>query len=253
MNTIIYYTPEQFILKSLGMYPTLYKDSSYDGVKFRVLDHCLNTIGNGQDLIDFEFQEYDFESAKKYITDEKLWYGYREENIDRKTLPNGKTICFPKSTGNSIVCLTSEKELHLEIAEWCENRKYPHKLYPNFEKKYSTVWEPFFKELGKEWVEEAIWFYKLAQNYFNTDPSTYHYAFPQNDLHNRNNTVEKQIKSFENHIKDYKSYAEISKAYELEYTGDSYDFLSRRWQVELKRIQDFIQETLNMLDQLSNY
>ena len=247
---MIYYTPEQFILKSLGMYPTLYSDSTYDLVRKRVLDHCLNTIGNGLDIESFIYEDYDFESARKYITDEKLWYGYRKEDIDRKTSPNGKTYCFPKSTSNSIVRLTSEKELHPEIVEWIENRKYQHDLYPNFDKKYSTVWKPFFQELGQDWIKEAIWFYELTQNYFNTDPSSYHHAFPKNDIENRNNTVEKQIKSFENHIRKYESHEEISKAYELEYTGDSYDFLCRRWAIELQRIKDFIDETLTMLGEL---
>ena len=242
-----YYTPTQFILKSLGMYPTLYSDSSYDLVRERVLDHIFNTIGNGQEVSDFEFQDYDFESARKYITDETLWYGYHEEDIERKILPNGKQYYFPKSSSNSIVCLTAEKESHPEIVKWIENRKYQHTFYPNFDKKYSTVWKPFFQELGQEWINEAIWFYELAQNYFNTDPSTYHYAFPKNDIENRNNTVEKQIKEFEHFIKDYNSYEEVSKAYELEYNGDTYDFLSRRWAKELNRIQTFIIETLILL------
>lgn len=242
MNTMNkYYTPEQYILKSLGMYPTLYIDYSYDGVRLRVLDHVFNTIGNGLDKESFEYQDYDFESAKKYITDESLWYGYHEEDITRKIMSNGETYCFP--TGKSILtCLESEKSQYSNMVYWVESNRYPHEFYPNFDKKYSLVWKPLFKKLPLEWTEDAIWFYTQARDYFNNDPHNFHYAFPNGEC-----SVEKQIKEFEHFIKDYKSYEEISKAYELEYTGDTYDFLSRRWQVELTRIKEFIDETLNML------
>lgn len=250
MNTIVYYTPDQAILKFLGMYPSLYSDSTYDLVKIRVLDYIFNTVGNGiYSSNSFEYQDYDFESSKKYITDETLCYGYHEEDIDRKIItPNEELYCITKSNSKPIVCLTSEKDQYHDVVYWLDQKRYNKVYHPNFEKNYSLVWNPLFKNLTQEWIDAAIWYYTQAQNYFNNNPTDFHYAFP-----NSKTTVEKQIKEFEHFIKDYKSYAEISKAYELEYTGDSYDFLSRRWQVELKRIQDFIQETLIMLEQLSNY
>ena len=41
----------------------------------------------------------------------------------------------------------------------------------------------------------------------------------------------------------------ISDAYGVEYTGDTKDFLIRRWEKEKQRINDFIDEIIDMLEE----
>lgn len=243
-----YYTPEQFILASVGRYPTLYAGSSYNDTRLRVLDHTLNTIGNGKSKKDYRFKEYDFESARKYISEEKLFYGYKEEDCTVSTFSNGDKWIKPNSSAGSVIdCIDSERINHPEIFYWIESRRHEYIPYPNFKKEYSSVYEPFFVKLGPEWINEAIWFYEQSLEYFNSSNcKSYSYAFPSYDPHMKKDTTEHKIKQFNNHVSG-KTNAEITHDYGLEYTGDTYDFLYRRWSQERDRIIEFINETIEML------
>ena len=249
-----FYTPEQFILKNLGTYPTLFKASTYDQVKYRVLDHVLNTIGNGNSRKDYIYHDYDFESAKRFITTEQLYYAYRDQDVTVKTY--GKVeIVTAKSFGKSIDILESEKSLYPEYVHYTKsNTTELHVPYTNFDYTYSSVYSKDFKfqTLGLEWIEAAIWFYQESLKFFNSENvSQYHYAFPQFDPKTNSFKTQNQIKDFNNHIAKYKSYYDISRDYGLEFTGDTADFLQRRWDKELSRIIEFINKTIEMLEKLA--
>jgi hypothetical protein len=248
-----YYTPEQYILKSLGEYPTLYSQPTYDQVRLSVLDHILNTIGNGiNDIDEFHYQEYDFVSAKKFITDETLYYGYYADDCITKFIgPTKEPFITHKVDAKPIVVVESDRETHSDIADWVKCSRYAPDFYRNFIKKYSTVHAPWYSGLGSEWIKEAIWFYQQALEYFeNEQSSSYSSAFPNtsNIFGRMVDTTDRLLTDFSNRIKQYESYAAISEAYGVEYTGDDYDFLCRRWQNELSRIKTFTNDTIKMLE-----
>ena len=70
----------------------------------------------------------------------------------------------------------------------------------------------------------------------------YHWHFPKETDKKTN----KAIEDFRSFVAG-KSHDEISKDYKLKYTGDDYDFLTRRWKKKQKRTIKFIEETIVML------
>ena len=157
-------------------------------------------------------------------------------------------MIVPKQSSNQnhLVCVESEKELHPEVILWIDCKDYPWTPYPNFEKKYSTVYEPEFKDLGNEWIEAAIWFYEECVDFFNNTPEWYAYAYPCKSQRETDN----RVYDMKVRLQSYKSNEEISEAYECEFDGDIDKFLRLRWEKELSRIDRFISETLSYLREL---
>lgn len=251
-----FYTPEQYILKAVGTYPTLYSNDTYDKVRYSVLDQIFNTIGNGiHDIKEFEYQDYDFEGAKKYITEESLFYGWHKDDCIFKFLNEGESFITYKQGAKSIDVLDSERVNHPEIGDWVKcTRTGIKNPYPNFQEEYSMVLDKefTFSDLGSEWIKEAIWYYQESLKYFQDSESykSYHYAFPKYDSYHKRDVTEKSLKDFQRHIAGkYASYEALSEAYGVEgYNGDDYDFLCRRWNQERARIIEFINETIKMLE-----
>lgn len=251
-----FYTPEQYILKAVGTYPTLYSNNTYDKVRYAVLDQIFNTIGNGiWNIKEFEYQDYDFDGAKKYITKESLFYGWHKDDCEYVDVGSDETWCRHKPGAKSIYVLDSERVNHPEIGDWLEcTRSGIRNLYPNFKEEYSMVWDKefTFSDLGEEWIKEAICFYQESLKYFQ-DPEqykSYQYAFPKYDSYHKRDVTENTLKDFQRHIAGkYASYEALSEAYGVEgYNGDDYDFLCRRWNQEHARIIEFINETIKMLE-----
>lgn len=117
-----FYTPEQYILKSVGTYPTLYSNNTYEEVRFAVLDHLFNTIGNGiTDIKEFEYRDYDFDGARKYITEESMFYGWHKDDCIFKYFEGrDEPFLTHKPGAKSIDVLDSERVNHPEIGDWLE-------------------------------------------------------------------------------------------------------------------------------------
>lgn len=242
-------SPDQYITKSTFLYPSLYASQSYEESKFKVLDHSFNTIGNGitiETLKSAPLTEEETAECSKWFTCSSALYGYfRVEQFSGFAMP----------TGESIIVLPSEKHLHPTVVHWtpfeCSPKNNP---YPNFKKTYSMVWNLNgldFEQLGPKWIDAAIWYYDRCLEYFN-DPgacASYPYAFP-NDDECENDRI---IKLYASSMKNYSTVEEISKEYELEFIGDPNDessirdFVSRRWELERRRIIKFIIDTLERL------
>lgn len=236
-------SPEQYVYNQVASYPALYHANSYDAAAKRVFDQLFNVIGNGVDLPDeLDRPVTDLAKAEKFLRGENVYYGYTEvEDL-------GRGVIVPKrsSDQNHLVCVESEKELHPEVILWIDCKDYPWTPYPNFEKKYSTVYEPEFKDLGNEWIEAAIWFYEECVDFFNNTPEWYAYAYPCKSQRETDN----RVYDMKVRLQSYKSNEEISEAYECEFDGDIDKFLRLRWEKDLSRIDRFISETLSYLREL---
>ena len=236
-------SPEQYVYNQVASYPSLYHANSYDAAAKRVFDQLFNVIGNGVDLPDeLDRPIVDQVEVAKFLRGEKVYWGYTEV----EELANGVMIPKRSSDQNHLVCVESEKTLHPEVLLWIDCKDYPWTPYPNFEKKYSTVYEPEFKNLGKEWIEAAIWFYEECVEFFNNTPEWYVYAYPckfQRETDNRVYDMKVRLQS-------YKSNEEISEAYGCEFDGDIDKFLRLRWEKDLSRIDRFISKTLSYLREL---
>lgn len=173
-----FFTPEQYVLARVLQYPTLYSSSSYESTAFNVFDQLFNVIANGirdhEELInELEFKSLDENEAKRYITEEKLFYGYSEvENIG--------DLVFPKINSSSINALDSDREKYSQILLWRESKKHNHRdPYSNFNKEYSIIYKSDFLEFGEELIDAAKWFYGQCKEYFNGDCRNFSNAFLQ--------------------------------------------------------------------------
>ena len=236
-------SPEQYVYNQVASYPALYHANSYEAAAKRVFDQFFNVIGSGVYLPEeLDLPVTDLAKAEKFLRGEKVYWGYTE--VEERA--NGVIIPKRSSNGKSLICVESEKTLHPEVLLWIDCKDYPWTPYPNFEKKYSTVYEPEFKDLGKEWIEAAIWFYEECVEFFNNTPEWYVYAYPckfQRETDNRVYDMKVRLQS-------YKTNEEISEAYGCEFDGDIDKFLRLRWEKDLSRIDRFISKTLSYLREL---
>ena len=251
METVekILLTPEQFIKRAICQYPTLFTKNSFEESKFAVLDQLLNVIGNGiRD--DEELDECllvdelpDVSKFQQYL-EETIWLGYEKvHSIGAKKL-NGEEILIPD--GDSITCLESEKHLYPKVKLWYDAKKHTEYVpYPNFDEKYSTVYQTTFSRLGNDWFDAAIWFYKEAKCHLEKYESSYHYAYPCKTERETENRKADQLSYF-----GERSNEEISRDWEYPYDGDIEKFLVGKWQKEKARIFDFIENTISYLEEM---
>jgi len=253
----IFTNPTDYILASIDAYPTLYAAENYDFSRRKVMDQLLNVIGNGirddEELVEhLLYNAYDKERAFLLCNGTKVFIGYTEvEDRDNGlTIPVFETAAY---------YLEHEKDAHPEVKYWVQsqpslfeerdgNKWTP---YCNFGKNYSTVWRTDYKSLGRDWCDEAIWFYEECLRFFAKNESHYHYAFPKfegamDKAHGKTN--EKYVNNMLEQRAKYNSDEEFSIAYGgVEYTGDMEDFLIRKWAKEKAEIIEFINETIEYL------
>lgn len=255
-----YLTPDEFIIRAVNEYPSLYAGPTYDEVKFRILDHTLNTIGNGIYMESFMGEpvtEEEIQAAQKWFKCKKASYGY----INTRQLGKGRNA-FKMPDGDPVcVVPIREKKNHPEVKYWvdfdCTKERDP---YPNFQKQYSSVWDNRdiqFAKLGKEWAQAAGWFYNRCRDYFMDSEKVkgYHGAFPQKEEHETEHLIE-SYKKFIGDTTKYPTNEDISKAYETEFTGDRTNdedvarFIAKRWEHTQQAHLDFIKETIGYLNTL---
>lgn len=251
-----FYTPEQYVRKAVGTYPTLYAFPTFDRARFAVMDHVFNTVGNGLILEDFLYKDYNFEIADKFLTGEKIFEGYHKD--DCKVLyiqDNGEPCYHSNYSADPITVLDSERVNYPDYVYWIECSRHGTKNpYPYFKKSYSPVYagDFDFNALGTEWIKESIWYYQQALKYFESDDcKSYQAAFPYYDSYQQRDLTHHRLEDFKKHTEGkYESYEELSKAYGVAgYNGDDYDFLCRRWNKEHTRIKKFINDTIKMLEE----
>ncbi len=252
-------TPEEYIIRSVNSHPSLYASSSYDTTKFKVLDHLLNTIGNGletESFVDESVSEDEMVAAQKWFNCTRAAYGY----LKVKKLYENSDWVAPDG-GPEMVVPVNEMNKHPEIVHWLEfDCKATCIPYPNFQKQYSAVWDKRdiqFTELGVEWAKAAKWYYSKCKEFFLDAElvKQYHQAFPKPTENETQRTI-KDYQKFMTDTKRYPNAEEISRAYECEFIGDPNNdqdvsaFIVKLWKKEHQRIMCFIEETLTYTNNL---
>lgn len=259
-------TADEAFNVSMNKHASLYSANSLEEAKLKYYDQIFNTIGNGyRDMKEFKDGhtvtakniQLTQSFAEKYITGEPLFYAYTEVE-EKYGYKSGKE-------SSSLPGLYTKEELKLmpEVVHTMQananyfKEDYNFNPYPNFQKEYSLVWDDISK-LDKSWPESALVFYKKCQNYFSSDAvSNYYYACPKD---NETEKWERSIESFEKNFTRYKTegmtqdeyHQKVSKEYEVEYSGDTKDFIKRRWEKEHARINEFLDETIERLESILN-
>lgn len=243
-------TADTYIMNMINEYPTLYAAESYKKAKIKVLDQLLNVIGNGirddeelTEQLEGIDPEITMADIAKYVSGEKIYYGYTKITTYEE---NGKIIfTSPDNTGKTYYgVLESEKDNYKDVVYWMECTRHPHRPYPNFDEKYSTIYQcPSFLSLHPSFIEAAIEFYEYVKEWLVDNESKYHYAFPCDT----EQKTEKRTKDITLNMAKYKTWDEISEAYGTEYKGDVYQFQVDRWARDKERIFQFLEKTLEML------
>jgi hypothetical protein len=252
-------TPEKAVNCYINNHPSRYASSSWEISKLLVYNQIFNVNGNGiRD--DAEFKDHLRNRRKnvhtppaKYLNGEPLFWGYtrlREIKYGDKTFAMVDT-----DSGLPGVFTEDEKQYHPEVVKWQDCPRIEEFIpYPNFNKNYSIVWRIDTAILTPEWIDEIIWFYHKCEEFFNSDRvHEYHSALPKDPI-----KLENRVKDQDAYLEKYKKaaadekecWSEITKAYGVEYQGDTLDFMQRRWNKEHTRIREFISETIEMLESL---
>ena len=262
-------TPEEYIYASIENWPSLYVKNDFELIKFKIYDDLINKLSSYETTEEFidgisKNKEIDFDRVKRYLN-EKSFNGYSDaEKINIGT----KEIVLPKSN----TCIVNnifedEKEKYPNVIYWQINNNNDNveknilekkgliidtkfSPYPNFQKKYSTLWnnkDDLLNKLPIEWIEEFIWFYQTSLQAINDGCYKNYSQFPTgSEKEDKSRMIEMQ--KFINN----KSNEQISKDYDCEYNGDLFDFMSRRWEKQKIEYELFINEIIEVLaDSLS--
>ncbi len=238
----------------INSYPSIYASNSLESSKYKIHDHFFNTIGNGYNSLNKLIKKLtitpDNESLinnfpSKYINGETLYIGYtkmRDIGLDRPDINSMLNELFTEE----------EKKLRIDVIKFKPLKINDAVPYPNFTKEYSMVWTMDMNQLDISWIEGAIEFYSQSKDFFNNGKvNLYHSSWPDE--------VEQQkklIANYENNFTKYKKegqslsdfYKAISDAYEINYDGNTEKLIKNRWNKELNRIRNFIDETIEKLN-----
>lgn len=252
MNKVM--TAEQAFNVAMNEYPELYAGDSLHSAKMKYYDHVFNVIGNGYRTYDFfvtnnTINSDNFEFTKsfplKYIQGKSLFRAFTR--ID-KTTNYEITYKLPE------LYTKEELDLRTDVIHVQQAQNYPPVgLYPNFKPEYSNVLGYIF-QLDKSWVDVAIYFYKTCKEYFSGDMrDSYTYACPKDTDDQQWDKIlpgyEESLRRYRNEgMSDAEFYPQISRLYGVDYRGDLKDFIIRKWEQELARINKFIDDTIFMLE-----
>lgn len=241
------FTPDEYVLFLAGLYPTVFVRTTYEDSKFRVLDRLLNVNGNGirnHTELERELRRraFDDRRARAWLGGAPIWEGTDEvQNLFGRDIPS--------PGAQYVYVLEEEKPLHPEVKLWrdrgrdvyLERRTNP---YPNFKKEFSILYNSKFLDLSSEWLEAARWFYLACQKYFEGDCDGFYETYPKKDTE-QNERLRHSLREF---LQKYKTHEEVSAAYGVEYRGDLESFLCARWDRRRSQIQEFLTETIALLD-----
>lgn len=259
-------TAEQAFNVSMNTYPSLYSAPTLEMAKDKFYDHIFNVIGNGfRDTDEFlEGHVINKENIKlinsfpeKYISNAPLYIAYTalEKSFDIPAFDSSLEGVYTKEelkTMPHVVKAIQSNSCDFLNREETVNDKFS--PYPNFKKTYSMVWQMDMNVIGKSWIEAGIVYYEHMKDFFNSEEShSYSGAIPKEKI-DLEIMVYDYEKMFKHYTKEDMSEAEyfkaISDAYEIEYTGDTEQFIRKRCDKELARIHAFIDETILMLKAL---
>lgn len=252
-------SPTKAVNLWINSYPSRYASDDRELSKLRVYDQIFNVIGNGIRDTD-EFKQALRNRRKgvqtppaKYTSGEPLFWGYTRA----KEYGEGEYKIAVGDIDSSLdgVFTEEEKQHHPEVKVWVQCRimggEEGFVPYPNFDKKYSTVWQIDRSILTREWIDEIAWFYRKCEQFFDgPDAHRYHRALPidPKKLERRVEDMERALVQYRKGATIEEQWASITKAYGVEYRGDILDFMQRRWEEEYVKIREFITETIDLLE-----
>ncbi len=221
-------TADEYAIKSIANYPGLYLKNSYEESKHAVMEHVFNVIGTGSS----EFKEYIKGIPVEYSKIENL---FGDKKVYERKVNEKLKIEFDEKEGSHLI-----------------NKNSHWNPYPNFQKKYSVVHSEVFKDVDLSWKKAAFDYYKKAKEYFNDEKKfkDYHSYFPNENLNKKQKKTINEMKNRFEHLTE----EQISKNYEVEFIGkknndsDIIHFMNRWWEKDKKKINEFIDETLKMLE-----
>lgn len=261
-------TADEAFNVSMNQYPSLYTSINLELSRFKYFDHVFNTIGNGYRTLE-EFIEghsitlknhaLTFGFPEKYIGEHAL-YSVSTKTIDygSYSMPDHHSELDGLYTEDEIKSMPEEFYI-LQINKHYDFSEIPqdiHVPYPGFNKEYAMIWKMDMMQLDISWTLEAINFYEKCYEFFNSENAHLFHGAVSEDPQK----VKRAIEDYEQFFKDYKKegmteqdyFDAISKAYELEYTGDTLDFMNRRWELRKSEIMEFISDSLNHLHEIKN-
>jgi hypothetical protein len=250
---------EQAVNLMINLYPSLYYAPSLERVQMHVFDQIFNVIGNGiRDTAEFvqEFtitkdnQPYLDSVPQKYLSGEPLFHAYTESEI---RFGDRESPVFESGIDGLFTSEELTQMPQVKITRLAREKQDFFVPYPNFKEEYSLVWRVDLNKFDESWFNAATFYYENAKKFFHSQHvHHYHGAFPIDKVQ-----ADNLIDSYEKNFKRYRTegmteteyHQAITKAYGLEYEGDTEDFVRRRWVVELARIELFIDTTLDKLNQ----
>lgn len=248
-------TIDQAYTLAMNQHPSLYIASTPELSKIKFYDHVFNCIGNSiSTLEDFE-EHYTIAPhnenlihtiPEKYTSGEQLYYAYTDTNFPN--FNNGINGLFTLAEIEQMPeCKRYTPVSKLNIRHHVEF--VPH---PNFSEEYSFVYRFDLTKIGRSWTTAALEYYRYCKKFFTTPDAQYYSGAVPSDLTARQRSIDSYEKCFARYKQAGMTEAEyhkaISEAYELEYTGDILDFMARRWNIELDRINKFIDATITKLE-----
>lgn len=240
-------TAEQAFNVAMNEFPSLYTANTLELAKLKFYDQVFNVIGNGLNTANEFERKFTITDKNKYLIDT-----FPKKYITTAPL---YAVGNNQQQWNHLSLYTREEAEDLQhmgyIICQCNRNSDVFVPYPNFSMEYSLVYTIDLKEYDPSWTIAAIYYYSAMEQWFKTDSVR---EYP-NASHLRD--IQSSIRSYEQAFKRYEGdattaderNANITRAYGIPYTGDIEQFIHTRWDAELNRINTFIAETLNKLQQ----
>lgn len=258
-------TANQAFNYAMNEHALLYASPTLEQAQFKYYDQTFNVLGNGlSDMDDFiqehtiteENRPYLDSFPSKYIGEHDLYLVFVEQagRIGSDTaLPGLYTKDEVKKMKNkTMMSRINGKRKEEDLSD---NVLVP---YPNFQKSSSLVWKVDLRALDVSWAEAAKVFYLQAKEFFNSkEINRYSDAFPVQG-EKREEEIRQYTEIF-TRIGAKKSqeeqYAYITQQYGfgVEYNGNVVEFLEKRWNLRKIEISQFLDDTLEHLDNILSH